>query len=307
MTSRGRTAHARDAVRRDRDGSSDPAEADAGGQGERDQAGVEVGTTFERTVEEGEQRLHRTWPGLLATGTVGGIDVSIGVLALLVVERETGNALLSALAFSIGFISLTLAKSELFTENFLVPIAAVIAGRSSRGALVRLWAGTGVMNLLGGWLMTGIIILGVPGLGKTAVEIGRFVPELGIGRQSFALAVLGGTVITLMTWMERGTKSVPAKLLAAVVAAFLLAATPLNHAIVVSLEMFAAMHAGAPFGYIDWLGVLAWSALGNFVGGVGLVTVLRLVQVGRSKLREEKSMPPQNARGSSAAEDGTTE
>jgi formate/nitrite transporter FocA (FNT family) len=69
-------------------------------------------------------------------------------------------------------------------------------------------------------------------------------------------------------------------LLAAIAAAFLLAAGSLNHAIVVSIEMFAALHAGAPFGYLDWLGILGWACLGNLVGGIGLVTVLRLIQVG---------------------------
>ncbi|MDP9235480.1 MAG: formate/nitrite transporter family protein, partial [Actinomycetota bacterium] len=61
--------------------------------------------------------------------------------------------------------------------------------------------------------------------------------------------------------------------------AFLLAATPLNHVIVVSLEMFAALQAGAHFGYLDWLGISAWFGLGNIIGGVGLVTVLRTIQV----------------------------
>ncbi len=50
------------------------------------------------------------------------------MLALLVVKQATGNDLLAAVAFSIGFIALTLAGSELFTENFLVPVAALAAG-----------------------------------------------------------------------------------------------------------------------------------------------------------------------------------
>jgi formate/nitrite transporter FocA (FNT family) len=52
--------------------------------------------------------------------------------------------------------------------------------------------------------------------------------------------------------------------------------------------MFAALHAGAPFGYGDWLRVLAWASLGNLVGGVGLVTMLRLVQVGRGTVENER-------------------
>src|SRR5213079_3265485 len=99
--------------------------------------------------------------------------------------------------------------------------------------------------------------------------------------RSFAGAILGGAVITLMTWMERSTESVPAKLVAAASAAFVLAAAPLNHVIVVSLEMFAALQYGAPFGYLDWLTIAAWYALGNIIGGVALVTGLRMVQLGR--------------------------
>jgi formate/nitrite transporter FocA (FNT family) len=253
-------------------------------------AGIEdeLATAFERTVAEGHRRLTRTWPGLLATGAVGGIDISTGILGLLIVHQATNNALLAALAFSIGFIALTLAGSELFTENFLVPIAAVAARWAPARSLARLWAGTAVTNLLGGWVMMGIVMAALPKLRPTAIEIARVYPKYGIGVRSFALALLGGVIITLMTWMERSTTSVPGKLAAASAAAFLLAAGSLNHAIVVSLEMFAALHAGAPFGYLDWLRVVLWATLGNMVGGIGLVTVLRLVQVGRRKMKEEE-------------------
>src|SRR3954467_5804785 len=84
----------------------------------------ELQQTFDRAVEEGEYRINRGWQSLLATGAVGGLDVAMGVLALLLVKHETGSDILAALAFPIGFIALTLANSELFTENFLVPIAA---------------------------------------------------------------------------------------------------------------------------------------------------------------------------------------
>jgi hypothetical protein len=43
----------------------------------------------------------------------------------LLVEELTHNPLLSGLAFSAGFIALTLARSELFTENFLVPVVVL--------------------------------------------------------------------------------------------------------------------------------------------------------------------------------------
>jgi formate-nitrite transporter family protein len=252
-----------------------------------DQDGHPLTEAFERSVAEGEHRLSRSWPELLATGTVGGMDVTLGVLGLLLVEHTTGNPLLGALAFSIGFIALTLAGSELFTENFLVPIVALAAHRARAVAVIRLWAGTLVTNLLGGFVLTGLVIASVPELRSTAVKLARHYIELPT-RQALAAAVVGGVVITLMTWMERGTESVPGKLAAAVSAAFLLAGATLNHAIVVSLLVFAALHAGAPFGYLDWLHTLGLAIAGNMVGGLGLVTMLRLVQVGPHRVEQAR-------------------
>lgn len=250
-----------------------------------------VGDTFAASVDEGTQRLDRNWVPMLSTGLVGGIDVGVGVMALLVVEHATGNRLLGALAFGIGFIALSLANSELFTENFLVPVAAVTAGSASFVALGRLWASTLLANLVGGWVLMGVLAAGVSEIRSTGVEVASHVIDLGTGREAFASAVLGGTVITLLTWMQCSTDSVTAKLVAAATAAFVLAATPLNHAIVISLEIFAALHAGAPFGYIDWLAALGWAALGNMVGGLGLVTVLRFGQVGKERIDAERQNP----------------
>jgi formate/nitrite transporter FocA (FNT family) len=104
--------------------------------------------------------------------------------------------------------------------------------------------------------------------------------------------VLGGAVITLMTWMQHfDTDSVASRVIPAVTGAFLLGGAQLNHAIVNSLLMFSALHTGhAPFGYLEWAQTAGWAALGNVVGGVGLVTALRQIQV-LSAVRSERDNP----------------
>ena len=251
----------------------------------------EVEDTFERTVLEGRRRMSRGWPALIATGLVGGIDVATGVMAMLVVEAKTGDKLLAGLAFSIGFIALTLARSELFTEDFLVPVVAVIARQARTRSLMRLWWVTAVANLVGGWVFTYLVITGFSEAAKPAVEAGKHYVDLGLGWRAFSLALLGGAVITLMTWMQHSTESMGVKIIPAVTTGFLLAGLQLNHAIVNSLLIFSGLHTHhSPYGYLDWAKTAGWAALGNIIGGVALVTLLRILQVPH-KVKEGASQP----------------
>ena len=273
-------------------------------EGEEDRPGVgsdpatdegvaerEVEQTLMRSVDEGRRRMSRPLGPLLATGFVGGVDVGTGVLALLLVEEGTHNKLLGGLAFAVGFIALALARSELFTEDFLVPVATVLARQARFRMLLRLWVGTLVTNLAGGWLFTWLIVRGYPELRGSAIEAGNHYVQLGIGLRAFSLAVLGGAVITLMTWMQHGSDTVGGRVVPAITAAFLLAGGQLNHAIVNSLLMFSALHTGhAPFGYVQWAQTASWAALGNLVGGVALVTLLRVLQVPHA-VRQERHNP----------------
>lgn len=244
------------------------------GPGER-----RVAEAAERIVAEGAPRLHRTWKSLVATSLLGGIDVGVGILTLLYVRQETGSQLLAGLAFSVGLLALLLGHSELFTEGFLVPVATVFAKEASWLDLVRLWVTVLVMNLVGGWVFTWLVMQAFPELHRTAAMLGADFVEGGYSLRTFCLTVLAGGVITLMTRMHHGTESMTGKITASVAAAFVLAGLGLWHSILDSLVAFAGLHAGGTtYGYADWLGWLAWAVLGNLVGGLLLTTALRLVR-----------------------------
>jgi formate/nitrite transporter FocA (FNT family) len=248
-----------------------------------------VADSVDRIVAEGEPRLQRTWLAILATGTVAGIEVSIGILAFLFVEHETHSTLLGGLAFGVGFLALLLGHSELFTEGFLVPVTTVVAGHGTWWQLARLWVGTLIGNLVGGFFMSWLMMRAYPDLRATAVQSATHFLHMPLGLQSFALALLAGVAITVMTRMQNGTDSVPAKVAASLLVAFVLAGTQLAHSVLESILAFAALHTGhAPFGYRDWLGWFGWTVFGNVIGGVGLVTVLRLVR-SRELIKEQRA------------------
>ncbi|SHF79795.1 Formate/nitrite transporter FocA, FNT family [Geodermatophilus nigrescens] len=239
----------------------------------------ELVEAFDRVVGQGAQRLHRTWREVLTTGLAGGLEVSVGVLALVAVYAETGSHLLAGLAFSVGFVALLLARSELFTEGFLLPVTAVVAGRASWGQLARLWSGTLVGNLVGGWAFMWVVAHAFPELGPTLVESARHFVESPLDLRAVCLAFLGGVVITLMTRMQNGTSADGAKIVAAVAGAFVLAGLQLFHSVLDTLLVFGAIHTGtAPFGYGEWLAWFWYVTLLNMAGGLLVVTLLRLVR-----------------------------
>ncbi len=251
----------------------------------------EVEEAFDRLVSEGSDRLSRPLVPLIATGFVGGIDVGIGVLAYLVVDHQTRQPLLAAAVFPVGFIALLLARSELFTENFLVPVTARVARRGSWWQLLRLWLVTLAANLAGGLVMAGLIVVARPDLRATAAELGRHYATLGVSWRSLLLAVLAGIVITLLTRMQHASDDLGPKLVAAVAMSFVLVAAQLFHSVLDSIFMFTGLLSGqARYTWAAWALALAWSALGNLIGGVGLVTSIRLLRV-QHRVAEERAAP----------------
>lgn len=234
---------------------------------------------LDRVILEGRPRLYRSTADLLATGVVAGIEVGVGVLALLAVVHETDSVLLGALAFSIGLVALRLGHSELFTEGFHVPVMVVAAGEARWTHLLRLWGGTLLGNLIGGWVFTWLVAVALPDLHATAGELNRELTGHPLGLRGFALAVLAGAAITLLTRMQNGTDDDVAKLVAAVAIAFVIVGTGLLHSVLDTLVAFVAVHAGEPGASLAvWLPWFAWVVLGNVVGGLLLTTLLRVVR-----------------------------
>ncbi len=238
----------------------------------------EITESFHQVVSEGTQRLHRTWRTVLVTGTFGGLEIGVGVMAYLAVQHQTGNHLLAGLAFGIGFMALLLAKSELFTENFLVPITAVLAGEGGWRDLLRLYGATLAANLVSGWLFMWLVVLAFPAWVPTLTEAALHYVRAPFGAEAICLAVLGGSTITLMTRMQHGTTSDGAKIVAAFAGGLVLAGLQLFHSILDSLIVFGALHAGAPFGYGDWLAWFWYVSLLNMAGGLLTITLTRLVR-----------------------------
>ena len=242
---------------------------------------------YARTREEGKRRLERSKLELVSTSLFAGFDVVFGVVALAAATAAmaphfgpSAAHFFGSLAFGIAFIFIVVGGSELFTENFLVPLTALRSHRLSALRLAQLWTISPIMNIAGG---TALILIvsskGVlpDGAAPALVDVADKIIQLS-DWSAFLSAIVGGTLITAMTWMVEGVGTVGGRIVVAWVAGALLALGGFNHVIVVTLELIFGMRFGADIGIGDVGSNFAIAATGNLIGGILFVTLTRTSQ-----------------------------
>jgi formate/nitrite transporter FocA (FNT family) len=243
---------------------------------------------YVRAKREGEKRLERPVSEMISTALAAGFDIVAGITAMAIVShllsvrfgREVGH-LGGSIAFGIGFVFLVAGRAELFTENFLVPIAGLDhRDRSSWAGLARLWIISPIFNVVGG----AIVILILTTHGVLPSGSGVAVTELSSALHRnhvlslFMSAVFAGALITAMTWYVEGNVKMSVRVKVAWIAGSMLALGGFNHVIVVTLELFYGIRFGDDIPWIFLLGNFGIAALGNMIGGIGLITLNRFTQ-----------------------------
>jgi formate/nitrite transporter FocA (FNT family) len=242
---------------------------------------------FARTRDEGERRLNRSRLELTTTSLVAGFDIVFGVIAIATVTAlvtpKLGPSMahfVGSLFFGIAFIFIVVGRSELFTENFFVPITALRRGAFTTRKLAQLWTISPIMNILGGTLLIlvattkGVLPHGTP---EALNDLANHIDDLPLW-SAFCSAIIGGALITAMTWMIEGVGTVGGRIIVAWIAGTLLALASLNHVIVVTLELIFGMRFGTTISLEDTAVNFGIAVAGNLIGGLLFVTFTRTSQ-----------------------------
>ncbi len=249
----------------------------------------------EHAADVGEERLDRSNLDILLTGIIGGIEVSIGAIGAIVIVGAALTAIpglplyaalaLGGLAFPVGFIFVIMGRSELFTENFLIPVVAVLNRERSIILLLEVLVFSWVGNMVGCALVA--VLMSIPGAVGEPIQEGfraytaykLAMPVAGL----FTSAILAGMVMTALTWVLLAIHNTVGNILAIAGAGYVLFAANLSHSMVGASILFAGF-ALVNRGLGDVLIWILIATAGNLVGGIGLVTVFRIVQA-RTKAR----------------------
>lgn len=237
----------------------------------------------------GSDRLDRGNLDILLTSIIGGGEVSIGGLASMtvvgaVMKASPGIDLYPALAlaglvFPIGFLFVIVGRSELFTENFLIPVVAVLKTERTLGSLVSLWSLSWLGNMIG-CVGTAVLLLVPSAIGEPIhqgyaayADYKLGLPAVGV----FVSAILAGGVMTTLTWSLLSVQDSVGRMLAIGATAYVLMAANLSHSIV-SASVLLVGFVSTQHSVFDVSVWLLIATAGNLVGGVGLVTLFRMGQ-----------------------------
>jgi formate/nitrite transporter FocA (FNT family) len=247
-------------------------------------------TIYEETRKEGRRRLARPPLELATTALVGGFDVAIGIIAYALTRRAVGGGggeIAAAIAFGVGFVFIVVGRSELFTENFLIPVAGLDRRSSSSWLkLGELWVVALVVNIVGGVLIALIVTSNgvLPrGTGEPFVTLAEHIVERPT-LPSLLSALMAGALMTVMTWFVEGAAdSLGVRIVMAWIVGAVIALGTFNHAIVSTIELVFGMRYGADVDLSQLLANLAIAVAGNLAGGLMFVTFVRSVQAAEGR------------------------
>ncbi|HEX5368393.1 MAG TPA: formate/nitrite transporter family protein [Dehalococcoidia bacterium] len=234
---------------------------------------------------EGEFELQRSHSALFWSAIAAGLSMGMSFLTQGLIEHYLPHAtwvpLVSSFGYAVGFVIVVLGRQQLFTENTLTPVLALLESPDGEKLrrMLQLWAIVLVANLIGGVLFAGVV-----------AETDVFHPEMRASFDTLALraaapdiwpqfirGVFAGWLIALMVWLLPFSES--SRIHTIVLMTWLIALGGFSHVIVGSIEVFY----GCWRGILDWPDYLLrflWPVLlGNVLGGIAIVAALNHGQV----------------------------
>ena len=223
--------------------------------------------------------------GLFLSSLSGGLDVSFSLLLMATLHTSLHGVLpdpivklLVGMMYSVGFIFVVVDRSELFTEHTSRAMFPVLSGRAGWISLGRLWGLVYVGNLAGTAAFAALIAWAGPALGIIEPSAFSAIARPLLERTWFLTivsAALAGWLMGLLAWLVSACRDTISQIAIVVLVASSIGLTKLPHAIVGAGEALASLFAGQGTTLNGFLYFLAFTTLGNGLGGVIFVAALK--------------------------------
>lgn len=234
--------------------------------------------------KEASTEMERPALGLALSGLSAGLDLGFSLLVMAVLStllQESSRPvqeLARSFGYSIGFLFVILGRSELFSEHTTMDILPVLNGEKAPGHLARLWLIVFSSNMLGALAFAWAAARIGPALGIFSAEV---LEELARPLISFPTGVLlassifAGWLMGLLGWLVAASKDTISQIMILFLVTGSIGLCHFHHCIAGSVDVLAAMFAGAPISWSEFFHLLTFTTLGNAIGGAIFVALIK--------------------------------
>lgn len=240
---------------------------------------------LEEQMQSAIKEHKRSWKGLLLSGTTAGLEIGftlflMGIVYTLFSETlsEETLHLWLALSYPLGFIFVVIGRSELFTEHTNLAVLPVLDKQATFKSLMVLWGCIFTGNLIGGYVFSYIITEVGPALDIISVDAFSYLANKMIAFEPHIIlvsAIMAGWLMGLLSWLVTSASDSISRIFVVTLITAVIGFGNLHHSIVGSIEVFSGMLVDSSIGFMDYLQFQLFTTIGNVIGGVFFVAVLK--------------------------------
>ncbi len=243
---------------------------------------------------------------LLIRGALSGALLGFATSLAIGATVQTGQPIVGALIFPVGFVMIVLLGLELVTGSFALVPLAVISGPASLGTMLSNWTWVFLGNLLGSLIYAALLAIALTMAGQVepagvAAAIVKAAELKTIGYAHFGTAgmitvfvkaILCNWMVCLGVVMALSSTSTIGRIVGAWMPILVFFAQGFEHSVVNMFVIPAGMMMGAKVSIANWW---LWNqipvTLGNIVGGLVFTGLALYVTYGRSPSAIPAALP----------------
>lgn len=232
---------------------------------------------------------HRSSRVILFSSLSAGLEIGFSLVALVAIYTTLSSTELSqemlyflvGFGYPIGFILVVIGNSDLFTEHTTRATYPVLTGEIGVLRLLKTWGLILTGNLIGGYIFAFLLT-------TLAGHIAAIQPESIVaiahheletqGWPMFLSALLAGWLMGLVSWLVASSCETISQIVVTFLITLLIGIAGLHHSIVGSIEIFSGLLLSDNIGIMDYLKFEVVAILGNVVGGVVFVALIKFAQ-----------------------------
>ncbi len=236
-------------------------------------------------VMDARETFERSLGSLFTSAFTAGLEIGISFFMILSAFALLSGVLpshyaivLASLLYPIGFIVVVIGQSLLFTEQTSLLSLPVLNKIEPLHKLLRLWGIVIAGNVVGGCLFAALMIgLGLNMQLFSVSDIDAYAEHI-LGFRwwvIFGSAILAGWMMGITAWLVTSARDTLSRIVLVTLITGSIGFLGLHHSIVGNIEIFSALLYGNTVSLARYLLFLVVILVGNTVGGVVFVAVLK--------------------------------